>query len=107
MRGRTLLGFVFAMLVVCLMCLPFIVSREQAPAEPVERTAVTPAETAICQPWTQTAPEPPAQREDRVTPVPDLAAGVTAPMADANGMPILRISYVRSNYQAFRLTGCG
>ena len=29
------------------------------------------------------------------------------PVSDANGLPILRVSYLRSNYQAFCLTGNG
>ena len=105
MRIRWLLGLLFALAVTCLMCLPFVVSREEAPAEaaapPVQR------ETAMVAEAQPPAPSPRPCRE-RQAAVPVWTGTFAArPVADANGVPILESSYVRSNYQAFRLTGWG
>ena len=107
MRWRCLLGVLFALAVTCLMCLPFVVSRD-GPAEPETRTAAVPPETAVMAEAQPLMPER-LQRLSREgeTAAPAVAAAAAPPVADANGVPILRTSYVRSNYRVFRLTGWG
>ena len=110
MKAR-LIGLAFMFAVCCLMCLPFIVSSEtQEQATEPQRT-LPQTEAALI-----TAQAPGGGilnvRESDGEKKPLLAVferdeRVSGPTADANGLPILRTSYIRSNYQAFCLTGNG
>ena len=109
MKSRVI-GLLFAFAVCCLMCLPFIVSTEinDQPAEPPRAAAredavltVHSAEIGVVN-VRKTAGEKKAP-----VPVGERTELVSGPVSDANGLPILRVSYIRSNYQAFSLTGNG
>ncbi len=108
MRSR-LIGLLFACALVCLMCLPFIVSSEST-----QTTEIPVPPRAACE-AVFVSPSFPApalmQQTARVhgsaPETPESCRVVAPPVTDANGVPILRVSYVRSNYQAFCLTGNG
>ena len=106
MKSR-LIGLVFAFVVCCLMCLPFIVSSEPAEEPPAAQCAAV-REDAILTAPVRVAPAQEAVRrsDERLAALPAVRA-VRPPVSDANGLPILRTSYIRSNYQAFSLTGNG
>ncbi len=109
MKNR-ILGLLFALAVCCLMCLPFIVSSEAEPQPEL------PVRTSFHEEALLTAPLPhdtviEIQKSgfDRVVTREKLQTADFdgKPISDANGLPILRTSYLRSNYQAFCLTGNG
>ena len=109
MKSRVI-GLLFAFVICCLMCLPFIVSNEtdEQPVQPSRAVAredavltVHSAEIGVVN-IRKTAGEKKAP-----IPVGEHAELVSGPVSDANGLPILRTSYLRSNYQAFCLTGNG
>ncbi|MBQ4435035.1 MAG: hypothetical protein II879_02975 [Clostridia bacterium] len=109
MKSR-LIGLLFVLVVCCLMCLPFIVSSEAEPQpeQPV-RTAVH-EDALLTTPLQHNAViEVQESGFDRVVSKEKLQATAFdgKPVSDANGLPILRTSYLRSNYQAFCLTGNG
>ena len=109
MKGRIAV-LLFALVVCCLMCLPFIVSSE-ASEQPPEPPRAFAREQAVMTGTTHTSRIPDIKKGDTVRPVsvkPEaVEAAQVCPVSDANGLPILRISYLRSNYQAFCLTGNG
>ena len=110
MKAR-LIGLAFMFAVCCLMCLPFIVSIETQEHTPEPQKPLPQAEAALI---TAQAPgdgilkvmEADAEKEPLLTII-ERDERVSGPTADANGLPILRTSYIRSNYQAFCLTGNG
>ena len=110
MKGRIAV-LLFALVVCCLMCLPFIVSSEtheqaqeqQRPLPQVEAALIT-----VQAPGDSILNVREADREKRpLLTITERDERVSGPSADANGLPILRTSYIRSNYQAFCLTGNG
>ncbi len=109
MKSRVV-GLLFAFVICCLMCLPFIVSSEvnEQTAEPPRAAArdeavltVYQAEAGIVNVRKTAGTKTPS------LPIAERAELVSGPVSDANGLPILRTSYIRSNYQAFSLTGNG
>ena len=109
MRGR-LCGLAFMFALCCLMCLPFIVSSdtESGPPEPVK--PVIRDEAILSEAGAQkTVLDIRKSVSDRIayTKAGVLAGRTEPPDTDANGLPVLRTSYIRSNYQAFCLTGNG
>ena len=110
MKAR-LIGLAFMFAVCCLMCLPFIVSSETQEQAPEPQRTLSQAEAALI---TAQAPgdgilnvrESDGEKKPPLTII-ERDERVSGPTADANGLPILRTSYIRSNYQAFCLTGNG
>ena len=108
MRFRWL-GLCFAFVVCCLMCLPFIVSSE-APPEPASSPRI--AHDAALLPASPAHPDSDSSLRPDPVRIPADCPGTVEnptrrPTADANGLPILASSYIRSNYAAFCLTGSG
>ena len=105
-----LIGLLFAVAVACLMCLPFIVSSEECEVMPepprtaVQEDAILTAQTAEARVLHVTKTDGKRHEQVITEAGTNLASG---PVRDANGLPILRTSYLRSNYQAFCLTGNG
>ena len=109
MKAR-LIGLMFMFAVCCLMCLPFIVSSEAAEqkTEPPRATVREDALIAVHNAATKIVNVRKTTGEKKLSvPVSERAELVAGPVTDANGLPILRTSYMRSNYQAFCLTGNG
>ena len=109
MKSR-LIGLLFALVVCCLMCLPFIVSSEAEPQPELPiRTAVHEDALLTASLQHDAVIEVQELGFDRVVSKEKLQATAFdgKPVSDANGLPILRTSYLRSNYQAFCLTGNG
>ena len=109
MRSR-IIGLLFALVVCCLMCLPFIVSSEAEPQPDVPVRTVAHEEALLnVSLQHRSVIEVEKSEFDRVAArETEASSGLYAqPVSDANGLPILRTSYLRSNYQAFCLTGNG
>ncbi len=109
MRGRMILGLLFACALGVLMCLPFVVRIDPVPdtaalpAPEQRQTALLPAEAAAADISRSAPAGAPCGRT-----VASRATRIKAPpVCDANGVPVVEISYVRSNYQCFCLTGSG
>ena len=109
MKGH-ILGLLFATGLCFLMCLPFVVSND------IERSVVDQPELSLTEETALTdttpvirVPELKSSARTAQMTVGDEHVGkrASAPVSDANGLPVLRTSYLRSNYQAFCLTGNG
>ena len=89
------------------MCLPFVVRAdtalpEQAQRQPLYReTALMPSAVNVLH--TQAVPQRITWNERAAK----FEMSLPCPVTDANGLPVMRMSYIRSNYQAFCLTGSG
>ena len=110
MKAR-LIGLAFMFAVCCLMCLPFIVSSETQEQAPEPQRTLSQAEAALITAQATgdgilNIRETDAEKKPLLTII-ERDERVSGPTADANGLPILRTSYIRSNYQAFCLTGNG
>ena len=108
MRGRVI-GLLFSFALVCLMCLPFVVSSEADAVREPEAPVSCAQETACFCPSVPSAHAPIVLRRDRAATVErtGFRVEIPKPMTDANGIPVIHTSYIRSNYLAFRLTGSG
>lgn len=101
MRGRVF-GFALLTLVLFLMLSALVVFTGESPAPPAakETRAVIAAPPAVQ--MEAQAPEARVSRE-RTPAVPAVRAP-DPPSADANGTPVVRASYIRANFMAFRLS---
>ena len=108
MRGRVV-GLLFTFALVCLMCLPFVVSSEADAVHEPEAPASCAQETACFCSSVPSAQVPIAPRRERAVTVEysGIRTEIPKPLTDANGVPVIHTSYVRSNYLAFCLTGSG
>ena len=109
MKSRVI-GLLFAFVVCCLMCLPFIVSSE-TDEQPAQQTRTVAREDAAltvhrADVGIVNVKKTAGERKSSL-PIRERTELVSGPVSDANGLPILRTSYLRSNYQAFCLTGNG
>ena len=104
MRGR-LIGFAFMTLCLSLMLGALVVfcgeseQESQPPRVAAAIIAAPPADGA--------AYDRPAAREKRAARLPVLKTDFTPPQtpsADANGTPVLNVSYMRANFLVFRLS---
>ena len=100
---KSLFGLSFGVLLMLLM----LAAMVSAPAE--EETPAPPRPMPVCgmQPMTRTEPQEdaavrkrPSVREESV-PVTIRQAAPECPSADANGVPLLRLTYRRANFRAF------
>ena len=104
MRGR-LIGFALMTLCLLLMLGALVVFCGEAP----EKAELPPAKggAVAALPADAAAYVQPAAQERRAARLPAPAAGFAAPpapSADANGTPVLRVSYMRANFLVFRLS---
>lgn len=101
MRGR-IFGFALLTLALFLMLSALVVftGEPPAPSAQADVRAVIAAPPAV-----QTQADAPQVRVSREkTPAVQAARAPEPPSADANGTPVVRMSYIRANFMAFRLS---